>query len=172
MKKQIMMALAAASLAIASVPALAMAAAAADFSGAWVRDNAKSTPAPMPMYWLTRGVSPGGGGGNAYVLQIRQEAGMVQITDPARALRTLALDGRPHTGPTASGIQQETVTAALQGGALTVTTTGPFGGMPGNVMTTAKETWSLSPDGKVLTVDLQRASPATTQTFREVFNRR
>ena len=48
MKKKIMMI----AMAAAMLPAFAMA---ADLTGVWVRD-AKSDPAPDPMYWLVRGV--------------------------------------------------------------------------------------------------------------------
>ncbi|MBY0496639.1 MAG: hypothetical protein K2Y23_20730 [Cyanobacteria bacterium] len=144
------------------------------FAGTWVRDSAKSDVVPNTMYWLTRGVDAGGGRGrnSQQVIEIQQTAGRIDISDPARPLRTLPLDGKPHSVPTDTGLQKATVSAKLQGDIITVSTTQPFGGMPGNSMLTVTETWSLSPDGKVLTVKTERELPALRQTFTEIFNRK
>jgi hypothetical protein len=145
-----------------------------NFSGTWVRDSARSDVVPNTMYWLTRGVEAGGGRGRntQLVVEIQQAAGRLEITDPARPPRTLWLDGKPRSVPTDSGLQMSTVTAKVMGETLTVSTTQPFGGMPGNAMLSVTETWSVSPDGKVLTVRTERALPAQRQTFTEIFNRR
>jgi hypothetical protein len=154
------------------VPAMAFAQ--PDFSGAWVRDGAKSDVVPNTMYWLTRGVDAGGGRGRntQTVIEVQQSAGQIRVADPARPPRTLMLDGKPHTVPTDTGIQTASVVATVQGDTLTVSTTQPFGGMPGNVSLKITETWSLSPDGKVLTVRTERELPASRQSFSEVYNRR
>ena len=156
----------------ALLPALAFAE--PDFSGTWVRDSAKSDVVPNTMYWLTRGVEAGGGRGRntQSVIEVQQSAGRVQVADPARPPRTLMLDGKPHAVPTDTGIQIATVVATVQGDTLTVWTTQPFGGMPGNATLKITETWSLSPDGKVLTVRTERDLPALRQSFSEVYNRR
>jgi hypothetical protein len=145
-----------------------------NFSGTWVRDSAKSDVVPNTMYWLTRGVEAGGGRGRntQLVVEIQQTAGRIEITDPARPLRTLWLDGKPHSVPTDTGLQASTVIATVMGETLTVSTTQPFGGMPGNSTLSITETWSVSPDGKVLTVKTERALPALRQTFTEIFNRK
>jgi hypothetical protein len=154
------------------VPAMAFAE--PDFSGAWVRDGAKSDVVPNTMYWLTRGVEAGGGRGRntQTVIEVQQSAGRIQVADPSRPPRTLMLDGKPHPVPTDTGIQMATVVATVQGDTLTVSTTQPFGGMPGNVTLRITETWSLSPDGKVLTVRTERDLPASRQSFNEIYNRR
>lgn len=154
------------------VPAMAFAE--PDFNGAWVRDGAKSDVVPNTMYWLTRGVDAGGGRGrNAQpVIDVQQSAERIQVTDPARPVRTLVLDGKPHTVPTDTGIQTASVVATMKGDVLSVSTTQPFGGMPGNATLIITETWSLSPDGKVLTIKTERELPASRQSFSEVFNRR
>lgn len=146
----------------------------AGFSGTWVRDGAKSDVVPNTMYWLTRGVDAGGGRGrtNQAVIDIQQGAGRMQITDPVRPLRTLVLDGKPHTTATDTGLQTAVTVATLQGETLIVSTTQPFGGMPGNLTLTITETWALSPDGKTLTIRTERDTPAVKQVFSEVFNRR
>jgi hypothetical protein len=145
-----------------------------DFSGTWVRDGAKSDVVPNTMYWLTRGVDPGGGRGrnNQTVIEVLQSAGRMQITDPARPLRTLTLDGKPHSMPTDSGMQTATVISTLQGDTLIVSTTQPFGGMAGNLTLKITETWSLSADGKLLTVRTERDTPALRQSFSEQYDRR
>lgn len=145
-----------------------------DFNGTWVRDGAKSDVVPNTMYWLTRGVDAGGGRGrNAQsVIEIQQREGRIQVADPARPPRTLVLDGKPHAVPTDTGIQSANVVATIQGDTLTIATTQPFGGMPGNGTLKITETWSLSPDGKVLTVRTERDFPALRQSFSEIYNRR
>ena len=152
----------------------AMAFAEPDFSGTWVRDGAKSDVVPNTMYWLTRGVDAGGGRGrnSQTVIEVQQSAGRVQVAEPARPPRTLMLDGKPHDVPTDTRIQMASVVATMQGDTLTVSTTQPFGGMPGNATLKITETWSLSPDGKVLTVRTERELPALRQSFSEVYNRR
>lgn len=154
------------------VPAMAFAE--PDFTGAWVRDAAKSDVVPNTMYWLTRGVEAGGGRGrnSQTVIEVQQSAGRMRVTEPTRPLRTLMLDGKPHAVPTDTGLQTATVVATVQGDTLTVSTTQPFGGMPGNVSLKITETWSLSPDGKVLTVRTERELPASRQSFNEVYIRR
>ena len=164
MKKHIMIA-----LGMALLPGLAFA---ADFSGAWVRDAAKSDPASYPVYWITRDPPAPGGGGNEVVVQIQQSGDSVRITDPARRLRVYPLDGRPRTVPTETNLQQASVTAAMQGDALVVASTEPYSGLPGSIATNIRETWSLSPDGRVLTVTTVRTTPAAAQTSRQVYNKR
>jgi hypothetical protein len=44
--------------------------------------------------------------------------------------------------------------------------------MPGNVTLQVKEVWSLSSDGKTLTITTTHTSPAAEKTFRQVFNRK
>ena len=161
-------------LMVVALLAPAMAFAEPDFSGAWVRDAAKSDVVPNTMYWLTRGVEAGGGRGRSSqtVIEVQQTAGRMQVTEPTRPLRTLILDGKPHAVPTDTGIQMATVVAAVQGETLTVSTTQPFGGMPGNATLKITETWSLSPDGKVLTIRTERELPASRQAFNETYTRR
>jgi hypothetical protein len=163
-KKLILIAMAAAML-----PAFAMA---ADVSGVWVRD-AKSDARPDTMYWLTRGVTNGGGGGaQEFVLEVKQDPANLVVANAQSKLRSVPLDGKPHTIKTDTGIQSATVTAVNQPNALEITTTQPFGGMPGNATLTTKETWTLSPDGKVLTVTTVRQLPARTATDKQIYNRR
>jgi hypothetical protein len=152
-------------------------AAGVSFSGAWVRDAAKSDRPPDTMYWLTRPNEAGGGGGrgrggNQPPMTIQQDANNLQITDPQGSVHKYALDGKPHANTTPTGVQKATVTASLQGDTLVIGTTQPYGGMPGNITLDIKEVWALSPDGKVLTITTTRSSAATQTTTKQVYNRK
>lgn len=166
-------------IAVFGLPALASA---ADFSGSWVQDASKSQRVPEPM-WLTRATPGGRGGGRAggpggrgappeTVLTVKQDAGGVQITDAAGAVRAYTLDGKASTKVTETHMAKAAVTASLQGDTLVIGTTRPYGGMPGNVTLQVKEEWSLSPDGKTLTITTTHTSPATTKTYKQIYNRK
>jgi hypothetical protein len=161
-------------LGLLALPALA---AAANFSGAWVRDAAKSDRPPDTMYWLTRPNEAGGGGGrgrggNQPPMTVQQDAGSLQITDPQGSVHKFALDGKPHSVTTPTGVQKATVTAAAQGETLVIGTTQPYGGMPGNITLEAKEVWALSPDGKMLTITTTRSSAAAQTVTKQIYNRK
>jgi hypothetical protein len=158
-------------LATIFLPALAMAA--PDFSGSWVRNSAGSDPVPNQMYWMTRGANTMGGGQRApeVVLNIHQDGKSMNVAESSQILRKYTLDGAPHTRPTDTGIQQAVDTATLQGDNLVIETSEPYGGMPGNATLKVKEVWSLSPDGKTLSVTTTRDVPARQQTYKEIYNR-
>jgi hypothetical protein len=183
MKKQLLM------LGMILLPTLAMAAT-PDFSGTWARDGAQSDPVPDLSYWMTRVAAPaprpaapatarpagGGGGGRpaqSVLLTIHQDAKGLNVIDSQSLIHeyTLSVDGKPHTMPTDTGIQKAEVTTQLLADSLVVETSGPYGGMPGNVTLKVKDTWSLSPDGKTLTITTTRDTPARHQTYKEVYTR-
>ena len=175
------------------LPTLAMAAT-PDFNGSWARDSANSDPVPNLMYWMTR-VAPaaprgggsaaapggaaagraGGGGGQQrapqVVMTIQQDAKGLRQAESQSVVRDYILDGSPHTRTTDTGIQKAEVTAKLQADNLVIETIGPFGGMPGNVTLKVKEVWSLSPDGKTLTITTTRDIPARHQEYKQVYIR-
>jgi hypothetical protein len=168
MKQQLLM-----TLGIACLPVLALAA--PDFSGTWMRDNAKSDAVPNHMYWLTRGVDGGAGrgpGGSEVQITVTQNAAGLTVSDPQKPLRQYALDGKPHEQTADTGMVKVSVNASLQGDTLVVATTQPYGGMPGNATLQVRETWSLSPDGKSLTVTTTRDSPAAKQAYKEIYSRK
>jgi hypothetical protein len=161
-------------IALLGLPALATA---ADFSGAWVRDAAKSDRPPDTMYWLTRQEGGGGGGGRGRgpaqpPMTIRQDDGSLQITDPGGSVHKYMLDGKAHSVTTPTGIQKANVTAKPEGDTLVIGTTQPYGGMPGNITLDVKEVWALSPDGKTLTITTTRSSAATTTTTKQIYNKK
>jgi hypothetical protein len=183
MKKQLLML----GMIMILLPTLAMAAT-PDFSGTWARDSANSDPVPDLSYWMTRvappaprppggGAAAGGGGGQrpapVVLLTIHQDAKTLHVVDSQSLIHeyTLDGDGSPHTKPMDTVIQKAEVTAKLQADNLVIQTTEPFGGMPGNVTMKVKEVWSLSPDGKTLTITTTRDIPARHQEYKQVYTR-
>lgn len=152
------------------LPILALAA--PDFNGSWLRDRAKSDSVPYPLYWLTRGVDPGGPPQGDLIITVKQDAQSLQVTDPQRPLRTYVLDGKAHSVATDTGLEKASVTASLKSDALVIGITQPYGGMPGNVTMKVEEHWSLSADGKTLTVTTTRDLPAAKQVTKQVFTRK
>jgi hypothetical protein len=180
MKKQLLM------LGMILLPTLAMAAT-PDFSGTWARDSANSDLVPDLSYWMTRVAPPAprpaggavaaGGGGQrpapVVLLTVHQDAKTLHVVDSQSLIHeyTLDGDGSPHTKPMDTGIQKAQVTAQLQADNLVIETTEPFGGMPGNVTLKVKEVWSLSADGKTLTIITTRDIPARHQEYKQVYTR-
>ncbi len=165
MKKHILM------LGMILLPTLAMAAT-PDFSGSWVRNAAGSDPIPNQMYWMTRaGNAMGGGGRNPeVVLNVHQNGKTLTVADSQSPQRNYVLDGAAHTRKTDTGIQKATETSTLQAdNSVVVETTEPFGGMPGNIELKMKAVWTLSADGKTLTIVTTRDIPARVQTYKEVY---
>jgi hypothetical protein len=167
-------------IAYLGLPILAIAA--PNFSGSWIKDNSKSDPVPSPLMLRDappgrgggggggRG-GPGGRGGGPMPMVVAQDANSLQITDPQGAVRKYTLDGKAHTTTMDTGVQKAAVTASWQGDTLTISSVEPYGGMPGNVTLHAKEVWSLSPDGKTLTIATTRTIPAVEKAYKEVYNR-
>ncbi|MEP7213384.1 MAG: hypothetical protein ABI791_09930 [Acidobacteriota bacterium] len=87
------------------------------------------------------------------------------------ATTTYTLDGKAMT------IQQETqmgsipvnLIGKLDGGTLNLSSSRTFNGANGEVTATTKETWTLSPDGKTLTVNRESVSPRGTNSSTMVF---
>jgi hypothetical protein len=84
---------------------------------------------------------------------------------------TYTLDGK------ATAIQQETpmgtvpvsLTGKLDGGTLNLASSRTFNGPNGEITSTTKDTWTLSPDGKTLTVVRESTSPRGTNSSTMVF---
>ena len=157
-------------LGLAAMPGLASA---ADFSGLWIRDAAQSTGTnPSPLYWITRDGPAGGGPGGEAGIVIAQTPTTVQVTSGNKPLRVYTTDGTGRTVKADTGVTDVTVSAAHRGNNLVITTVHPYSGLPGSVTATTTETWSLSPDGRTMTVDTVRAVPGMTQAVKEVYNKR
>ena len=165
MKKNILIVLSA-----AIMPLLAMAA--TDFGGSWLLDAAKSDAVPHPTYWLTRG--EGVRQDEDPLMTVTQNAKSLEITREARMADNYVdfmLDGKPHTRPMDTGMAEATVTARMDGNKVVIETSQPYGGMPGNATLEIREEWSLSPDGKTLTITTSRDLSGIKQTSRQEFIR-
>lgn len=184
-------------IAVFSLPLLV--AAAPNMSGSWVRDASKSQNVPDLTMWLTRsattgrggggggaagaaaGTGRGGGGGGrqggpgargpAPTMSIQQDAANFTVTETNGTIHTYKLDGKPSPTEMDTEMAKASIVVAWQGDKLVITSTEPYGGMPGNVGATVKEEWSLSPDGKTLTRTTTESSPATTNTYQQVYNK-
>jgi WD40-like Beta Propeller Repeat len=174
MKRQIVMAL---GLAYFGLPVLAIAA--PNFSGSWMKDNSKSDPVPNPLMLREAPQGRGGGGGRGgpgrgggpMPMVVTQDANSLQVTEPQGGMHKYMLDGKSHAAVMETGVQKAAVTAAWEGDTLVISSTEPYGGMPGNVTAHIKEMWSLSPDGKTLTISTTRSMPAIEKSFKEVYSR-
>lgn len=157
-------------LGLALLPTLAVAA--PEFSGTWARDNARSTPAGYPTYWLARTTQGGFGGNQEAIMRVQQSGATLQVADPVRPVRTYALDGVAHTVTADTGLTKTSVTARLQGDEVVIDKVEPYSEMPGSVTAKIRETWRLSPDGKELTITTTRDVPAKQQSYKEVYLRK
>ena len=87
---------------------------------------------------------------------------------------TYSLDGKETT------IQQEgpmgsvpvTLKAKIDGGKLNLSSARTFNGPNGEISITTKETWTLSDDGKTLTVAREQSSPRGTNSSTMVFTKK
>ena len=187
MKKQIVTMI---GIGLLGLPMLAIAA--QNFSGSWVRDDAKSEPAPNAQYWLTREPNSGGAGGGGgrgaaggrggggggrgapaeAVLTVQQDANSLTVTKPQGAVQKYTLDGKPFNKSMDTGMAKAAISASIQGETVVISTTQPWGGMPGNASLEIKEVWSLSADGKVLTVTTHRNTPALQSSYKTIYNKK
>jgi hypothetical protein len=156
---------------LALLPAVAFA---ADLSGTWVRDGARSDVVPSAMYWLVRDVEAGNTRGptsQPVVIEVKQTADTLEVTDPAEPLRVYRLDGQVRTVPADTGVTSATVRASEEGETVVVETAQSYSGLPGGAPLSVRKTWRLAEDG-TLTVVTVRTTPATSLTYTEVYNRR
>jgi hypothetical protein len=150
---------------------LALAMAAPNFSGTWVRDKAKSDPMGM-------GRPGGGGGGQApdveVTLTIKQDANSFELATQ-RGERTseakYTLDGKENTNATGRG---STVSKSKwNGDVLMLEGVRKFSGPNGDMEMPFKDEYSLSADGKVLTVKSTSNNPqGEQQTRKQVYNKK
>ena len=142
---------------------VALALAAADFSGTWVLDTAKSEMGGGG--GGGRGMGGGGGRGMMGEMEIKQAGSEITITRGQMETKYVA-DGAEHAIETGRGGLK--YKASLQGDTLTVTGTRTTqrGDMPVN------ESYALSDGGKVLTVSTTMTGPNGEQTRKMVYNKK
>ncbi len=152
-------------LLVFGIALLALAVAAPNFSGTWVRDKAKSDP------------MMGRGGGQApdieITLTIKQDANNFEVTTQ-RGERTseakYTLDGKENKNTMGRG---ETISKSKwNGDTLMIEGVRKFSGPNGEMEMQFKEGYALSADGKVLTVTSTMTSPQGERTFKQVYNKK
>mgnify|MGYP001238881512 CR=1 FL=1 len=86
---------------------------------------------------------------------------------------TYSLDGKETKTELASamGTVPVTLKATSAGGKLTLTSTRTFNTQMGEMTMTTKEVWSLSADGKTLTVEREQQTPRGTNAATHVFTK-
>jgi hypothetical protein len=84
---------------------------------------------------------------------------------------TYTLDGKETKTEVngAMGAMPVALKAVNEGGKLNLSSSRTFSGPMGEITATTKETWSLSPDGKTLTVEREQQSPRGSNTSTMVF---
>ena len=148
---------------------LALAIAAPNFSGVWVRDKAKSDPLMMGR--------PGGGGEAPpdieVTLTIKQTDNNFEVTTQRGERSSEAkftLDGKENKNTTGRG---ETISKSRwNADTLVIDGVRKFSGPNGDMEIQFKEVYAVSPDGKVLTVTSTMNSPRGERTSKEVYNKK
>ena len=87
-------------------------------------------------------------------------------------MQKYTLDGKPFNKTLDTGMAKAVISAGIQGDAVVISTTQPWGGMPGNASLEIKEVWSLSQDGKVLTVTTNCKTPALQNSYKTIYNKK
>ena len=87
---------------------------------------------------------------------------------------TYTLDGKATDMTVDSPMGPSTVslTGKAEGGKLMLSSSRTINGQMGQMTLTTKETWELSTDGKVLTINTERTTPRGTDTTTRVFNKK
>ncbi|MGH9948397.1 MAG: hypothetical protein ACRD6X_14550 [Pyrinomonadaceae bacterium] len=151
---------------------------AADFSGKWTLDVAKSklgdrnsiesqtmtvtqTAAELKVSTETKRTAPAAGGGRGFG------------GGGGDAAMTYALDGKEtkteRSGP--NGAIPVMLKAKADGGKLWLSQSSTFSGPNGEITSTTKETWELGADGKSLTVTTERTTPRGTDTTTKIYSK-
>jgi hypothetical protein len=160
------------------IVALCAVAAAADLGGTWGLDKAKSDPVRMG-----RGRQVGGGGQPPadidVTLAIAQSADDIKITrtltmggQDRTSEQKYTLDGKECTNPAPMGRGEMVGKAAWEGGKLTITGKQKMSTPQGDFEIGVKEEYSLSEEGKVLTVMSTRTMPQGERTSKQVYNKK
>ena len=167
--------------AILVLAAAAMAVPGPDMSGKWTLDKTKSDPIRMG------GRGQGGGGGAPggpppdidVTLVIKQSAADLTIKrtmafpgrDPMETETKYTLDGKEATVPGMMGREMK-ATAKADGDKIIVDSKGSFQTPQGDTReVSTHDEYTLSADGKVLTITTTRATPQGDRTSKQVFNK-
>jgi len=126
-----------------------------------IKVESKTTRAPRP-----EGDAGGNGGGRGM--------GRGRGFGGGDSAVTYSLDGKETTiqqdGP--MGQVPVTLKAKVDGGKLHLSSSRTFNGPNGEVSVSTKETWTLSDDGKTLTIEREQSSPRGTNSSTMVFTKK
>ena len=137
-----------------------------DFSGTWVLNKAKSD------YQMGRG-----GGAPDITLKVKQSGDTIKVNEESNSERgrrdrayTLNINGQEQQIQGFMG-RPATATAQWDGNKLAISTTMSFERQGQTMEMASDDTWSLSEDGKVLTIDGTTESSFGTRTSKRVFDK-
>ncbi len=137
-----------------------------DFSGTWVLDKAKSD------FQMGRG-----GGTPDITLKVKQTGDTIKVNEQFSSemgsrdrAYTLKINGEEQQIQGFMG-RPATATAQWDGSKLVVSTTMSFERQGQKMEMASDDTWSLSQDGKVLTIDTTMESSFGTRTSKRVFDK-
>jgi len=151
-----------------------VAAAASNLSGTWILDKAKSDPVRMG-----RGGDSGGPRPDVNItLVIKQTPADVAITrtmhmggNNRTSDQKFTLDGKVSTNPSSMGRGEFTGKANINSGQLVIEGTQKISTPNGDFEIGVKDEYSLSEDGKVLTLHSTRSTPMGDRTSKQVYNK-
>lgn len=159
--------------------AACMAFAAADFSGTWVMDKEKSDPIRMG-----RGGPGGGGGGGGAPADLEVALVINHSGNDMKVVRKMTmggntresemkytLDGTENTNPGMMGRGEVKSKSKVEGDKLIIEGTQSMQTQQGDFQINTKDEYSLSADGKVLTVTTTRSTPQGERTTKAVYNK-
>src|SRR5688572_25873064 len=156
-----------------SLVATAAAQAKTDFSGTWTFDEAKSDPAPARAGGGGGGGGRGGGrmgGAPATAMTIKQTAGELTLDrTTAQGAQTVILKLDGSESKNTIGVGPATSKAAWDGSKIVIATTQTVQGRGGEITIDSKEIYSV--DGKTLTIETTRNTPAGAQTRKLVYTK-
>lgn len=149
--------------------------AAVDFSGTWLLDPEKSD-----QMQTARGGGPAGrGGGAAATIVIEQTDNGITIKrvmtfqgNERTVEQKFTLDGKECTNPAAMGRGEYVASATWKDDTLVFEGTMKMSTQRGDMEIPMKEEYSLSADGKVLTVVTTRSGRQGQQSTKQVFNKK
>lgn len=162
---------------IAVLAAACLVFAAADYSGTWALDKEKSDPIRMG-----RG-GPGGGGGGApadleVTLVIKQSGNDMQVTrkvtmggNTRETEMKYTLDGAENTNPGMMGRGEVKSKSKMEGDKLIIEGSQSLQTQQGDFQINTKDEYSLSADGRVLTVTTTRSTPQGDRTTKAVYSK-
>jgi len=145
--------------------------AAPDFSGTWVLDASKSDQMSM-------GRQGGGGTPPNITLTIQQSGNELAITrtmemggNQRTSDQKFTLDGKENTNTAMMGRGEMVSKSRWDGGTLVIEGTQKISSPRGEMEIATKEAYSLSEDGKVLTITTTRTTPQGERTTKQVYNK-